>query len=132
MTENRITSEDVDSTTAALNGGVRRFAIDRAVSEINGWRRKLEASGDPGLQPVAGNLAGLKELLTAEKLDAGAIGRLLTELGDRTQAVAVSGTASPIADKLQLLSQLLTDEGRSVTEEAQRSTTEGEAPGGRG
>lgn len=132
MTENRITSEDVDSTTAALNGGVRRFAIERAVSEIDGWRRKLEASGDPGLQPVAGNLAGLKELLTAEKLDAGAIGRLLTELGDRTQAVAVSGTASPIADKLQLLSQLLTDEGRSVTEEAQRSTTEGEAPGGRG
>lgn len=132
MTENRITSEDVDSTTAALNGGVRRFAIERAVSEIDGWRRKLEASGDPGLQPVAGNLAELKELLTAEKLDAGAIGRLLTELGDRTQAVAVSGTASPIADKLQLLSQLLTDEGRSVTEEAQRSTTEGEAPGGRG
>ena len=132
MTENRITSEDVDSTTAALNGGVRRFAIDRAVSEIDGWRRKLEASGDPGLQPVAGNLAELKDLLTAEKLDAGAIGRLLTELGDRTQAVAVSGTASPIADKLQLLSQLLTDEGRSVTEEARRSTTEGEAPGGRG
>lgn len=132
MTENRITSEDVDSTTAALNGGVRRFAIERAVSEIDGWRRKLEASGDPGLQPVAGNLAELKELLTAEKLDAGAIGRLLTELGDRTQAVTVSGTASPIADKLQLLSQLLTDEGRSVTEEAQRSTTEGEAPGGRG
>ena len=132
MTENRITSEDVDSTTAALNGGVRRFAIERAVSEIDGGRRKLEASGDSGLQPVAGNLAELKELLTAEKLDAGAIGRLLTELGDRTQAVAVSGTASPIADKLQLLSQLLTDEGRSVTEEAERSTTEGEAPGGRG
>jgi hypothetical protein len=65
--------------------------------------------------------------LTAEQLDAGAIGRLLTELGDRTQAVAVSGTASPVADRLQLL----TDEGRSVTEQAEHSTTEGEAPGGR-
>lgn len=132
MAENRITSEDVDSTTSLLNGGVRRLAIERAVSEIEGWRRKLEASGDPGLQPIAGNLAGLKELLTAKEFEPGAIGRLLTELGDRTEAVVVSGTASPIADKLQLLSQLLTDEGRSVTEEAQRSTTEGEAPGGRG
>ena len=43
----------------------------------------------------------------------------------------MSGTASPVADRLQLLSQLLTDEGRSVTEQAERSTTEGEAPGGR-
>ncbi len=132
MAENRITSGDVDSTTALLNGGVRRLAIERAVPEIEGWRKKLEDSGDLGLQPIADNLARLKELLTAEKLDADAMGRLLTEFGDRTEAVVVSGTASPIADKLQLLSQLLTDEGRSVTEEAQRSTTEGEAPGGRG
>jgi hypothetical protein len=43
----------------------------------------------------------------------------------------VSGTASPVADRLQLLSQLLTDEGRSVVEEVERSTTEGEASGGR-
>ncbi len=131
MTENRITGEDIDSTTAALNQGVRRLAIERAVSEVEGWREKLEASGDPGLQPIAGNLGEVKELLTAEQLDAGAIGRLLTEVGDRTQAVAVSGTASPVADRLQLLSQLLTDEGRSVTEQAEHSTTEGEAPGGR-
>lgn len=57
------------------------------------------------------------------------MGRLRTELGDRIEAVVVSGTATPIADKLQLLSQLLTDQRRSVTEEAQRSTTQGEAPG---
>jgi hypothetical protein len=131
VTENRITGEDIDSTTATLNQGVRRLAIERAVSEVEGWREKLEASGDPGLQPIAGNLGELKQPLTAERLDAGAIGRLLTELGDRPQAVAVSGTASPVADRLQLLSQLLTDEGRSVTEQAERSTTEGEATGGR-
>ena len=38
--------------------------------------------------------------------------------------MAVSVTASPVADRLQLLSQLLTDEGCSVTEQAERSTTE--------
>jgi hypothetical protein len=131
MTENRIGAEDLDSTTSALNEGVRSLAIERAISEVDGWQKKLESSGDPGLEPIADNLAELKELLAAETLDAGAIGRLLVELGDRTQAVAVSGTASPVADRLQLLSQLLTDEGRSVVEEVERSTTEGEAPGGR-
>lgn len=67
---------------------------------MEGWQRKLEASGNPGLQPIAGNLAELERLLTTDESDAAAIGRLLTELGDRTEAVVVSGTATPIADKL--------------------------------
>jgi hypothetical protein len=116
MTENRITSEDFDATTAALNRGVRSLGIERAISDIDGWRRKLEASGDPGLRPVADDLGRLRELLTAEEPDVEAIGRMLVDLGDRAQAVAVSGTASPVADKLQLLSQMLTDEGRSLLE----------------
>jgi hypothetical protein len=99
--------------------------------EVDGWQKRLEASGDPLLQPIVDNLGELKELLAAETLDGGAIGRLLVDLGDQTQAVAVSGKASPVADRLQLLSQLLTEEGRSVVEEVERSTTEGEAPGGR-
>jgi hypothetical protein len=114
-----------------LNGSVRSIAIERAVSEMKGWRRKLKAFGNPDLQPIAANLADLERLLTADEPDAAAIGRLLTEHGDRTEAVVVSGTATPRADKLQLLSQLLTDQERSVTEEAQRSATQGEAPGGR-
>jgi hypothetical protein len=131
VTEKRIGPEEFDSTTAALNQGVRSLAIERAVSEVEGWQKRLEASNDPLLQPIADNLGALKELLTAETLDGGAIGRLLVDLGDQTQAVAVSGKAAPVADRLQLLSQLLTDEGRSVVEEVERSTTEGEAPGGR-
>jgi hypothetical protein len=123
MTEDLIKNEDFDSTTSALREGVRGLAIERAVSEVDGWQKRLEASSDPGLQPIADNLGELKELLTAETLDAGAIGRLLVDLGDQTQAVAVSGTASPVADRLQLLSTILTDEGRL--------TVEGEYPEGR-
>ena len=123
MTEDLIKSEDFDSTTSALREGVRGLAIERAVSEVGGWQKRLEASGDAGLQPIAGNLGELKELLAAENLDAEAIGRLLVDLGDQTQAVAVSGTATPVADRLQLLSTLLTDEGRL--------TLEGEYPEGR-
>jgi hypothetical protein len=114
MMENRIRDEDFDSTTTMLREGVRQVAIERAISEVDGWQKKLEASGEPGLQPIAGNLRELKELLAAEELDVEEIGRLLVELGDQTQAVAVSGTASPVADKLQLLSRLLTDEGRTM------------------
>jgi hypothetical protein len=122
VTEN-IRPEDFDSTTAALNQGVRSMEIERAVPEIDGWREKLEASGDPGLQPIADQLGRLRELLTAEDSSAEEIGRLLVDLGDRTQAVAVSGTATPVADRLQLLSQLLTDEGRLILD--------GEYPEGR-
>ena len=114
MTEHRIRDEDFDSTTAMLREGVRQVDIERAISEIDGWQKKLEASGDPGLQPIAGNLRELKELLATEDPDVEAIGRLLVDLGDQSQAVAVSGTASPVADKLQLLSRLLTEEGRSI------------------
>ena len=123
MTESGIRNEDFDSTTSALREGVESLEIGRAVSEVDGWQKRLEASGDPGLQPIADSLGELKDLLTAETLDTKAIGRLLVDLGDRTQAVAVSGTATPVADRLQLLSTQLTDEGRLVLE--------GEYPEGR-
>ena len=124
MTEKHIRSEDLDSIISTLEEGVRSLPIERAISEVDGWQKKLEASDDPGLQPIVGNLRELKELLAAkETFDDPAVGRLLVELGDRAQAVAVSGTATPVADKLQLLSHILTDEGRLILE--------GEYPEGR-
>ncbi len=117
MTEKNITSEDLDSTIATLEEGVRSLPIEQAVSEVDDWQKKLEASGDPGLQPIVDNLRELKELLAAEgTFEDPDAARLLVELGDRAQAVAVSGTASPVADKLQLLSHILTEEGRLILE----------------
>jgi hypothetical protein len=75
--ENSTSSEDVDSTAAHSNEGVRSITIEREVSEIEGWRRKLGASGTPRLRLVAGNLAELERLLTADGPDAVAIGPLL-------------------------------------------------------
>ena len=115
MTEKHIRSEDLDSIISTLEEGMRSLPLERAISEVDGWQKKLEASDDPGLQPIVGNLRELKELLAAkETFDDPAVGRLLVELGDRAQAVAVSGTASPVADKLQLLSHILTDEDRLI------------------
>ncbi len=117
MTEKNIRDEDLDSTIATLEEGLRSLPIERAISEVDGWQKKLEATDDPGLQPIVDNLRELKELLAAEgTFENPDVARLLVELGDRAQAVAVSGTASPVADKLQLLSHILTEEGRLILE----------------
>ena len=100
--------------------------MERAISEADDWQKKLETTGDPGLRPIASDLRELKELLAAEEtFDDPTVGRKLLELGERAQAVAVSGTATPVADKLQLLSHLLTEEGRSILE---GSTRKGDKP----
>ena len=117
MTEKNIRDEDLDSTIATLEEGLRSLPIERAISEVDGWQKKLEATDYPGLKPIVDNLRELKELLAAEgTFENPDVARLLVELGDRAQAVAVSGTASPVADKLQLLSHILTEEGRLILE----------------
>jgi putative N-acetylmannosamine-6-phosphate epimerase len=117
VTEKNIRDEDLDSTIATLEEGIRSLPIERAISEVDGWQKKLEATDDPGLKPIVDNLRELKELLAAEgTFENPDVARLLVELGDRAQAVAVSGTASPVADKLQLLSHILTEEGRLILE----------------
>jgi hypothetical protein len=124
LTEKNIRSQDLDALISTLGEGVRSLSLERAISEADDWQKKLETTGDPGLQPIADDLRELKELLAAEEtFDDPAVGRKLLELGQRAQAVAVSGTATPVADKLQLLSHLLTEEGRSILE--------GEYPEGR-
>ena len=125
MTESGISPEDLDSTTAALREGAPSVPLDQAISEVDGWQNKLSDSGDPGLQPIADNLGELKGLLLAETIDVEAVGRILVELGERTQGVAVSGSASPVADRLQLLSTMLTADGRNLLEDR------GETPEGR-
>ncbi|MBV9454395.1 MAG: hypothetical protein JOZ19_09795 [Rubrobacter sp.] len=124
MTEKNIRSQDLDSLISALGEGMRSLPLERAISEADDWQKKLETTGDHDLRPIADDLRELKELLAAEEtFDEPAVGRKLLELGERAQAVAVSGTATPVADKLQLLSHLLTEEGRSILE--------GEYPEGR-
>jgi hypothetical protein len=124
LTEKNIRSQDLDALIMTLGEGVRSLSLERAISEADDWQKKLETTGNSGLQPIADDLREFKELLAAEEtFDDPAVGRKLLEFGERAQAVAVSGTATPVADKLQLLSHLLTEEGRSILE--------GEYPEGR-
>jgi hypothetical protein len=111
----RISPEDFDPTISALEGGVGGLPIGRALAEIETWERKLEATGSPELQSIAGNLGALRGLLSADDTDIAAAGPLLTTLGEQVQGVASSGTGALVADKLQRLSELLISGGRSLS-----------------
>ncbi len=110
-----ITPEDFDPTISALEGGIAQLAIGRAVAEIETWERKLEATGDPELQAIAGNLGALRGLLTADDLDVAAAGPLLTTLGEQVRGVASGEVGTQVAGKLRRLGELLTGEGRSLS-----------------
>ncbi len=111
----RIVPEDFDSTISALESGVTRLAIGRALAEIETWERKLEATGDPELESIAGNLGALRALLSADDIDVAAAGPLLMTLGEQVQGVASGGVGAQVAGKLQRLSELLMGEGRSLS-----------------
>ena len=114
VTANRVESEDFDPTISALRGGVENIAIERALSEIDGWEQKLEESGDPQLAPIAENLRQLRALLTADRLDGTVISLLLGVLGEQVRGVASGRLGESVSGKLRLLSGLLVTEGRTV------------------
>jgi hypothetical protein len=116
VTTVRVESEDFDPTISALRGGVENMAIERALSEIDGWEQKLEESGDPQLAPIAENLRQLRALLTADRLDSSTIGLLLGVLGEQVHGVASGSLGKSIGDKLQQLGGLLATEGRAVSD----------------
>ncbi len=111
----RIAPEDFDPTISAPEGGIARLDIGRAVAEIETWERKLEATEDPELQAIAGNLSALRSLLTADDSDDVAAGPLLTTLGEQVQGVASDEVGVQVADKLRRLGELLASEGRSLS-----------------
>ena len=116
VTVERVEPEDFDPTISALRGGVENLAIERALSEIDGWEQKLEESGDPQLAPIAENLRQLRALLTDDRLDDTAIGLLLSVLGEQVHGVASGSLGESIGGKLRQLGGLLATEGRAVSD----------------
>lgn len=107
----------LDATVASLQGGVERLGVAAALPVIEGWERRLAASGDPELAPVAENLGALRTLLAADDPDPATVGRLMSTLGDQVQRVANSDVQIEVADRLSQLSVLLTSEGDSLSGE---------------
>ena len=112
--EAHITPEHLDTTLETFRGRVYRASMDRALEEVRSWRSRLEATGDPDLTSIAENLGELEALLAAEHLDAEAVGRLMSELGEQTVRVGGSGVPEAVDEKLQRLGGLLDADGRML------------------
>jgi len=114
VTEDRITPEHLDATLETFRGRVYRASMERAIEEVRGWRRRLGATGEPNLTSIAETLHELETLLAADYLDAGALGDLLSELGEQTVRVGGSGVPEAVDEKLQRLGGLLDADGRML------------------
>lgn len=122
MSEGQISTQDLDATLSSLGNGVRELVLDRAIAEVSGWQRKLEASGEEDLVDISRDLFRLREELDKGLdnggFDAGAVGGLLNRLGSKVQAVADKrGTsAGPgVEEKLKVLGGLLSNEAASIS-----------------
>ena len=114
MTEDRITPEHLDATLETFRGRVYRASRERAIEEVRGWRRRLEATGELDLTSIAEKLRELEILLAAEQLDAGAVAEILSKLGEQTVRVGGSGVPEAVDEKLQRLGGLLDADGRML------------------
>jgi hypothetical protein len=123
VTEDRTTPEHLDATLDTFRGRVYRASMERAIEEVRGWRRRLEETGDPDLASIAENLGELETLLAADHLDAGAVGQLLSELGEQTVKVGGSGVPEAVDEKLQRLGGLLDADGRMLRVLSDRKDT---------
>ena len=112
--EEGITVGDLSRLLELFRGRVYRASIEKAIEEVEGWQRKLEAMGGPDLAPIAENLGQLKTLLAAGELDAEAIGWLLSELGEQTVRVGGGGVPLAMDERLQRLGGLLDADGRML------------------
>src|SRR5919202_5429181 len=128
LVEERINPETLSGLLELFRGRVYRASIERAIGEVQSWRRRLEATGDPDLCAIAENLDRLATLLGADHLDAEAVGWLLSELGEQTVRGGGSGVPEAVDEKLQRLCGLLDADGRMLRMLAGKK----EAPSGGG
>jgi len=104
----------LDETIAAAEGGLTNLPANAAVSNIEGWENRLRAAGDPALNPIADDLAQLRQELQRTPVDGAAVGRLLTRLGEQTSAAA-AGADPAVSQRLNRLGNLLSQAGNQLS-----------------
>lgn len=98
---------DLDSTIAALQGGLTSLPPEAAVSNIESWQHQLQGT------EIAETLGKLKVALTGGG-GGESIGKILAELGSQTSAAGGSA-AGDAASKLNQLGQALSQAGGSIS-----------------
>ncbi|MCY7273191.1 MAG: hypothetical protein LH702_05465 [Phormidesmis sp. CAN_BIN44] len=99
---------DLDSTIAALQGGITSLPPEAAVSAIESWQSQLQGT------EIAETLSELKMALEGSGTGSSSIGEILSDLGSQTTTSAGTATGDAMS-KLQQLGQLLSKAGSSLT-----------------
>lgn len=102
---------ELDQTIAALQGGLTSVPPATALSVIESFEQQVQGIG---ASEISSHLSTLKELLTSGNATGSDIGQVLTQLGAQTMNAASSADAN-VSNKLQQLSQLLTEAGNSLS-----------------
>lgn len=101
------TQADIDSTIAALEGGITALPVEQAMAALESWQHQLQ-----GLA-IADDLGELKDALRKGK-SAEAIANLLTSLGEDTLGELSIETSDEVAAKIRQLADLLSQAGRAL------------------
>lgn len=111
---NDVAGQDLDTTIAALEGGIGTLTPSAGIRTIRVWEDTLTNADQPELHTIASLLGELREALERDDLDAATIGDLLLRLGDRTTAVATEAADARYTPNLEHLATLLTRAGRTL------------------
>ena len=98
------------ATIDAVQSGLTSLPADAALENIDGWREALNGSSNPIARDVASDLTMLRAELTQPTIDGDRVGRLLIDMGIKTQRLSIAADASTERD-LARLGILLMDAG---------------------
>lgn len=111
------TSDDsisLDSTIRAFDGGLTNLSTDAAISVLDGWTDKINASGRKDLEGIARLLQQIAGLLQNRPVPGPEIGDLLKRVGAHTAEVASTADDEAEAEKLRKLGGLCTAAGKAL------------------
>jgi hypothetical protein len=107
-------AERLDNTIEALSGDVTQMD-GRTARSIEGWISLLDDNDNSALKPIVGNLRKLQTELGKNNLNGGAIGKVLSELGEQTSKSAQGVDDNDVAKKVKQIGDLLSKAGKSLS-----------------
>ena len=105
---------EIAATVDDLERGLTVLPLSTGINRIDDWRRTILATERTDLHPIADALGELHTALTGEGRDGAVIARLLTTLGERTEASA-EGADEAVRGGLQRLGSLLRHVGSALS-----------------
>ena len=105
---------ELASTVVEFERGLTVLPLSKGINRIDDWRRTILATERTDLHPIADALGDLRTALTGEDRDSATVARLLTTLGEHTEAAA-EGADQAVRGGLQRLGSLLRHAGSALS-----------------